>query len=97
MIADNDAVYIAAEAAAWKEIDRQPEACGWSVQSVNELNLNAKRGVAVRELVLKGGHGRADYLLYVDGEAVGAIETKERYSSPSDPSRSAPRTLGTMQ
>jgi len=33
-------------------------------------------GVAIREFVLKEGHGRADYLLFVNGQAVGAIEAK---------------------
>ena len=35
------------------------------------------RGVAVREFPLKPGHGYADYLLYVDGQAVGVIEAKK--------------------
>jgi hypothetical protein len=33
--------------------------------------------VAVREFVLKSPHGRADYLLSVDGAAVGVLEAKK--------------------
>src|SRR3712207_1128846 len=33
-------------------------------------------GVAVREVVMAAGHGRADYVLYVDRRAVGVIEAK---------------------
>ena len=35
-----------------------------------------RRGVAVREFVLEKGHGRVDYLLFVDGQPVGVIEAK---------------------
>ena len=40
------------------------------------MNLYASEGVAVREFIMATGHGRADYLLFVDREAVGAIEAK---------------------
>lgn len=40
------------------------------------MNLFAAQGVAVREVTLKPGHGRADYLLYVDRRVVGVIEAK---------------------
>ncbi len=40
------------------------------------MNLYATQGVAVREYVMAPGHGRADYLLFVDQKAVGAIEAK---------------------
>ncbi|MEX1092728.1 MAG: DEAD/DEAH box helicase family protein [Acidimicrobiia bacterium] len=73
---DASAQYIAAEASARKEIDEQLSACGWVVQNIEALNLTAGPGVAVREFHLEEGHGRADYLLYVGGEAVGAIEAK---------------------
>jgi len=52
------------------------EAAGWAVQDAADLNLKAARGVAVREVVLKPPHGRVDYLLFVDGEAVGVVEAK---------------------
>ncbi len=40
------------------------------------MNLSAGRGVAVREFKLTTGHGFADYLLFVDGKAVGFLEAK---------------------
>jgi type I site-specific restriction endonuclease len=65
------------EDAARKTIDDALTAAGWAVQDRQAMNLDAARGVAVREFPLKRGHGFADYLLYVDGEAVGVIEAKE--------------------
>src|SRR6266516_3807187 len=50
---------------------------GWAVQSAAQVNLKASRGVAVREFVLKKPHGRVDYLLFVDGKAVGVVEAKK--------------------
>ena len=41
------------------------------------MNISASRGVAVREFVLDKPHGRADYLLFVDGKAVGVVEAKK--------------------
>jgi len=40
------------------------------------MNVSAGRGVAVREFKLTSGHGFADYLLFVDGKAVGVLEAK---------------------
>jgi len=57
-------------------IDRQLRDAGWSVQDKRDLNLFASRGVACREVVMKPGHGRADYLLYVEQKVVGVIEAK---------------------
>ena len=68
--------YLPAEARARVEIDRQLAACGWLVQNFKDLNLYAGQGVAVREYIMASGHGRADYLLFVDRLAVGAIEAK---------------------
>ncbi|XXY17163.1 type I restriction-modification enzyme R subunit C-terminal domain-containing protein [Sorangium sp. So ce216] len=65
------------EDAARKNIDDALTTAGWAVQDRRTMNLDAARGVAVREFPLKRGHGFADYLLYVDGEAVGVIEAKE--------------------
>ena len=63
--------YVAAEQRARMNIDAQLANCGWIVQDASAANVTAGRGVAVREFILEGGHGRADYLLYVGGEAVG--------------------------
>ena len=64
------------EQAARKDIDLLLSEAGWVVQDRREIKLDAGRGVAVREFPLKKGHGEADYLLYVDGKAAGAIEAK---------------------
>jgi type I restriction enzyme R subunit len=65
------------EQQARERIDAQLVAAGWLVQSKDEVNLHAGQGVAVREFHLLPGHGFADYLLFVDGKAVGAIEAKK--------------------
>lgn len=57
---------MAAEQRARALIDAQLAQAGWSVQDRRNLNLFAAQGVACREVTLKSGHGRADYLLYVD-------------------------------
>ena len=62
------------EEEARQEIDRLLQAAGWQVQDYNNLNLGAASGGAVREFPLESG--RADYLLFVDRIAVGAIEAK---------------------
>lgn len=71
-----DGGQLTAEQRARVIIDRQLTDAGWSVQNRSELNLFAAQGVAVREVIMAAGHGRADYLLYVDQRAVGAIEAK---------------------
>jgi type I restriction enzyme R subunit len=64
------------EAIARQTIDAALIAAGWAVQDVAAINLFASRGVAVREFPLPG-HGEADYLLFVDRQAVGAVEAKK--------------------
>jgi len=64
------------EQKARREIDADLTAAGWLVQSSDELDLTAGRGIAVREFQMKAGFGFADYLLYLDRKAVGAIEAK---------------------
>jgi hypothetical protein len=68
--------YLAREAKARKNIDRQLAAAGWVVQHADRANVSAGPGVAVREFVLERGHGRVDYLLFVDGQPAGVIEAK---------------------
>ena len=65
------------EEEARKHIDKMLDRSGWKVQDVSATNLHAGPGVAIREFPLKPGHGFADYLLYVDGKAVGVIEAKK--------------------
>jgi type I restriction enzyme R subunit len=69
--------YLTPEAQARVRIDQMLAAAGWAVQDYGAVNLSAARGVAVREFVLAPGHGRADYLLFVDRNAVGALEAKK--------------------
>lgn len=72
----DDDTRLPAEARARKLIDAQLTQAGWVVQDKKDLNLFAAQGVAVREVVMKPGHGRVDYLLYVDKAVVGVIEAK---------------------
>ena len=58
-------------------IDALLTRAGWVVQDASAANIHAARGVALREFPLKPGHGFADYLLYVDGQAAGVIEAKK--------------------
>ena len=69
------------EEQACVNIDRQLEKAGWSVQDADSVNLYAAGGVAVREFSLKPGHGRADYLLYVNKKAAGVVEAKPEGST----------------
>ena len=58
-------------------IDANLRAAGWLIQDRADANLHAARGVAIREFKLEHGHGFADYLLFVDGRAVGVLEAKK--------------------
>src|SRR5437773_5665789 len=64
------------EQRAGREIDAVQKPAGWLVQDRGDLDLTAGRGIAVREFPMKSGFGSADYLLYLDRRAVGAIEAK---------------------
>ncbi len=55
-------------------IDAHLKASGWIVQTFKHMNLGAGPGLAVTEF--PGAHGQADYLLYVDGKAIGVVEAK---------------------
>jgi type I restriction enzyme R subunit len=63
-------------------IDQQLTQAGWFVcDDSDEVGKVGKDlvnhiGNAVREVKMENGHGRADYLLYVNGEVVGVIEAK---------------------
>lgn len=75
--------YTPPEAKARVEIDAQLEASGWVVQDYRAMNLAAVgkgstvAGVAVREFPLAVDHGVADYILFVDRQAVGVLEAKK--------------------
>src|ERR1700730_3007664 len=64
------------EQRARREIDPDLTAAGWIVQNREDLELTAGRGIAVRNFTMKPGFGFADYLLYVDRKAAGAVEAK---------------------
>ena len=60
-------------------IDAQLEACGWVVQDYRHAAVAAAQGVAVREVPTEAGP--ADYVLFVDRQAVGVIEAKKAGST----------------
>lgn len=62
------------EQIARDQIDKRLLAAGWLVQDKSSLNPNAALGVAVREYPT--ATGPADYVLFVDGRAVGVVEAK---------------------
>ena len=55
-------------------IDKQLLTCGWVIQHIKQINLNAAIGVAVKEYLTDVGP--ADYVLFVDGKPCGVIEAK---------------------
>jgi type I restriction enzyme R subunit len=62
------------EVRARELIDAKLTASGWIVQAYRDMHLGAGPGLAVAEF--PGAHGPADYLLYVDGKAIGVVEAK---------------------
>lgn len=60
--------------ARFHRIDPLLRAAGWKVQNLKTMNRHAGVGVAVREFPL--GKDAVDYLLYVDGKAIGTVEAK---------------------
>jgi len=60
---------------AREKIDKLLTECGWKIQNRNTINLSAARGVAIREALLKD-RDEVDYLLFVDGKAIGTVEAK---------------------
>jgi type I restriction enzyme R subunit len=63
------------EQKARQEIDRKLIEAGWVIQDMKQLNLAAGIGVAVREYATDTGP--ADYVLFVNRNAVGVIEAKK--------------------
>src|SRR6266852_5524161 len=66
----------APEAKAREKIDALLAQSGWLVQDREDMNLTAGDAIAVREFKLEKGHGYVDYLLFVDGNALGVVEAK---------------------
>jgi len=71
-----DESYIAPEQKARQRIDAMLQGAGWVVQDYKSVNLYAATGVAVRELVTNAGP--ADYVLFVNRQAIGVIEAKKK-------------------
>ncbi len=63
------------EAKARQTIDERLASAGWVVQDMKALNLGSGPGVAVREYPTDTGP--ADYVLFVNRNAVGVIEAKQ--------------------
>lgn len=63
------------ESKARQKIDQKLEQAGWVLQDMKQLNLSAGMGVAVREFPTDTGP--ADYMLFVNRNAVGVIEAKK--------------------
>jgi hypothetical protein len=63
------------ETKARQQIDQKLEQAGWVIQDMKQLNLGAAVGVAVREYPTDTGP--ADYVLFVNRQAVGVIEAKK--------------------
>ncbi|MDA1213911.1 MAG: DEAD/DEAH box helicase family protein [Planctomycetota bacterium] len=83
------------EALARIEIDRLLTASGWQVQDFDAMNILANHGVAVREF--RFTNGRADYMLYADGKAIGVVEAKpEGHTLSGVEGQSAKYTLGML-
>ncbi|MEL4428330.1 type I restriction-modification enzyme R subunit C-terminal domain-containing protein [Shewanella mangrovisoli] len=63
------------ETKARQLIDQKLEQAGWVIQDFKQLNLGAATGVAVRECPTDTGP--ADYVLFVNRQALGVIEAKK--------------------
>ena len=68
--------YVAPENKARIRIDEMLTRSGWVVQDYKNVNLYAGEGVAVRELITNAGP--ADYVLFLNRQAVGVIEAKKQ-------------------
>ena len=79
MSATGSSDYVTPEAQARTKIDEQLVACGWVVQDYKSAAVAAAQGVAVREVPTASGP--ADYVLFVDSQAVGVIEAKKAGST----------------
>lgn len=62
-------------------IDHKLQESGWTVQDRSDMDLYANLGVAVREFPTikpNGNPGSADYMLFIDNQAVGVIEANRQ-------------------
>src|SRR5438477_4348288 len=63
------------EELAREKIDKLLTECGWILQNRSTINLSEGQGIAIREALLKD-RDEVDYLLFVDGKAIGTVEAK---------------------
>ena len=63
------------EAKAREQIDLKLQKTGWIIQDLKQVDLSAGLGVAVREYPTDTGP--ADYVLFINRNAVGVIEAKK--------------------
>src|SRR6266403_3179064 len=63
------------EELAREKIDKLLTECGWILQNRSTINLSAGQGIAIREALLQG-RDEVDYVLFVDGKAIGTVEAK---------------------
>src|SRR5262245_23297803 len=82
------------EQKARRLIDESLAVAGWIVQDRDELDLTAGPGIAVREFPMKSGFGFADYLLYHNRKALGAIEAKPEGTLTGVEAQSAKYAVG---
>lgn len=68
---------ITPEDRARQTIDCLLQAAGWKLQDRKDADLSMPGGTAIREFPMPG-FGEADYLLFVDGNALGIIEAKRQ-------------------
>jgi type I restriction enzyme R subunit len=79
------------EEKARQDIDKLLVAAGWNVQDYRDLNLGAALGVVVRDFPLESGF--ADYLVFIDRKAAGAIEAKAQGTTLSGVSEQTEKYL----
>jgi type I restriction enzyme R subunit len=85
------------EQRARREIDADLTAAGWILQNKEDLDLTAGRGIAVRNFTMKPGFGFADYLLYLDRKAAGAVEAKPEGTLTGVEAQSAKYAAGLLE
>ena len=91
------------EAEARQTIDGMLRTSGWQIQNYAERESDASLGVAIREYLLQDEQ-QADYLLFINGVAVGILEAKKEGMTLSGAMQQAeryhacfPDTLTTLQ
>ncbi|GBE20336.1 type-1 restriction enzyme R protein [archaeon BMS3Abin17] len=62
-----------------EKINPQLDAVGWNIQNYKIANVHSSKGVAVEYFQM--GKDQADYVLFVNGKAVGVIEAKKEGES----------------